>query len=168
MMFGKNNDSIISSSLTFKEILNDIRKCGRVYYLIGVTKDFNRKTTHAMAIVIDPYTKILELFDPNGISPDTQHVYFWSTQLINFLQQNNINVNRKITADEPFCPQGTSTFASNYQNEKQCTIWVYWYLWLRVNNPVVPAEVIRRYMSRLNPQEAFDRIRQIASIVYSS
>lgn len=173
IMLGKNNDYIITSDLGFESILKDIRNCGRVYYLVGVTKDLIMASefedmAHAMAIVIDPQTKTLEVFDPNGFTPDTRHVYFWATQLINYLREHGIEVERRITADEPFCPQSVSAFASEFRGEEQCLVWSFWYIWLRVNNPTVPAEAIRRYMARMTPQKVFDRIRRIATIAFDS
>ena len=55
---GKNDDYMIrSSDINFKDILNDIKKCGKVYYMIGTKKhtvNFGdiEKIGHAMAIVI--------------------------------------------------------------------------------------------------------------------
>jgi hypothetical protein len=175
VMFRKDRNYIIVSDANFTEILNDIKKCGKVYYLISskkvTSKDVNISSmnpdSHAMAIVIDPQINLLEVFDPNGITPDTRHVYFWVTQLISYLKENGIEVYRKITADEPFCPQGVSAFASEFRGEQQCLVWSYWYIWLRINNPTVPAEAIRRYMVRMTPEEAFDRVRRIATIAFS-
>ena len=121
ILLGKNGDYIVSSTLGFKYIIEDIRKCGRVYYLIGVSRHKTgqtiaaEETAHAMAIVVDPQLNLLEVFDPNGINPDTRHVYFWSTQLVEYLKQNGIQVQRRITADEPFCPQGVSAFAPEFR-----------------------------------------------------
>ena len=175
MFLGKNGDYIVSSTLSFSKILEDLQNCGRVYYLIGVSKDMvtpsqlaSEETAHAMAIVIDPQIGLLEIFDPNGINPDTRHVYFWTSRLMNFLRENGIIVQRRITADEPFCPQGISASAPEFRGEQQCLVWAFWYVWLRVNNPSVPGEAIRRYMMRLSPEEAFDRVRRIASIAFGS
>lgn len=169
MILGKDRDYIVSSTLGFDDILRDLQNCGRVYYLIGVSKDIvtssrlaSEETAHAMAMVIDHQIGLLELFDPNGINPDTQHVYYWVNRLIDFLRENGIVVQRRITADEPFCPQGVSAFAPEFRGEQQCLVW------LRVNNPGVPGEAIRRYMMRLSPEEAFDRVRRIASIAFGS
>jgi hypothetical protein len=173
LIMGQGGDSLISSTLGFEDILDDLEKCGRVYYLIGVSKDkinvtqvASEETAHAMGITIDPQRRLIEVFDPNGISPDTQHVYYWVDQLVDFLQKNRITVHKRITADEPFCPQGVSAFAPEFKGEQQCLVWAYWYIWLRVNNPEISGEAIRRYMMRLTPSEAFDRIRRIASLAF--
>jgi hypothetical protein len=78
----KDNESIISSTLGFEEILVDLRKCARVYYLIGVSKDKIHSTQiipepgHAMVMVIDTQSQTLEVCDCNGTTPNTQHVYY--------------------------------------------------------------------------------------------
>jgi hypothetical protein len=172
IMLGKNNDYVIMSDVGFEAILHDIRNCGRVYYLVGVTKDLIMasepdEVAHGMGIIIDPQAKTLEVFDPNGFTTDTRHIYFWSTQLINYLKQQGINLERKLTVDEPFCPQQIVEFAPEFRGEEQCLVWSFWYIWLRVNNPTVPLEAIRRYMMRMSPSEAFDRVRKIASIAFS-
>jgi hypothetical protein len=173
LMFGKDKNYIISSNLGFEEIIQDINKCDKVYYLITVSKDiglFNEiaDTSHAMAIVIDPKLKLLEIYDSNGLTPDTKHVYFWSTKLAEYLINNGIEVHRKINADEPYCPQSVTAFAKEFKGEQQCLVWSYWYIWLRINNPDIPAEAIRKYMAEMLPNESFDRVRRIASIAFES
>ena len=172
---GKNNDYMVrSSDINFKDILNDIKNCGKVYYMIGTKKHTTNfgdieKIGHAMAIVIEPKLKLLEVYDSNGLTPDTKHVYFWITKLSEYLKENGIEVYRKINADEPYCPQGWSSLAKLYikgENEGQCLVWSYWFIWLRINNPDIPAEAIRKYMGEMSPDEAYDRVSRIASIVF--
>lgn len=172
---GKNDDYIIrSSDINFKDILNDIKKCEKVYYMIGTKKhtvNFGdiEKIGHAMAIVIEPKLKLLEVYDSNGLTPDTKHVYFWITKLSEYLRENGIEVYRKINADEPYCPQGWSSLAKEFKKGDgagQCLVWSYWYIWLRINNPDIPAEAIRKYIGEMSPDEAYDRVSRIASIVF--
>ena len=170
---GKNNDYIIrSSDINFNDILNDIKNCGKVYYMIGTKKHKDKfgdisEIGHAMAIVIEPKLKLLEVYDSNGLTPDTRHVYFWITKLSEYLRKNEIEVYRKINADEPYCPQGWSSLAKDYKKgEGQCLVWSYWFIWLRMNNPDIPAEAIRKYMGEMSPDEAYDRVSRIASIVF--
>lgn len=172
MMAGKNKDYLISSSLSFDDILKDISLCSRSYYLIGVSTDrigsptTSEDTSYAMALIIDTKEKTIEVFDPNGITPNTRHVYFWTTQLIAFLLENDIFVERKITADEPFC--GVSSFSAEFRGEQQCLVWVYWYIWLNIHNPNVNSKDIRSYLMRFTPDDGFDRVRRIASSVFIS
>lgn len=173
-VLGKNEDYIITTNgVNFEKILDDIKKCGRVHYLIVITKDKmtwgeTEETSHAMALVVDPEKHLLEVFDSNQLTPNTRHVYFWATKLLQYLSKHGINVQRKITADEIFCPQGVSSLASNFKGEGQCLIWSYWYIWLRINNPEVPPEAIRRYMSKMTPEEVYNRISKIATFAYGS
>jgi hypothetical protein len=129
-IFGKNKDYIISSTIGFNDILEDINNCGKVYYMISTQKgkeDFGEfsDTGHAMAIVIEPKLKLLEVYDSNGLSPDSKHVYFWVTKLSEYLIDNGIEVYRKINADEPYCPQGWSALAKEFKGEQQCLVWAY-------------------------------------------
>jgi len=169
---GKDDNYMIrSSDLNFQNILNDVKKCGKTYYMIGTQKHHIKfgeinNIGHAMAIVIDPKLKLLEVYDSNGLTPDTKHVYFWITKLSEYLKDHGIEVYRKINADEPYCPQGWSSLAKEFKREGQCLVWSYWYLWLRMNNPDIPAEAIRKYMGEMSPDEAYDRVRRIASIVF--
>jgi hypothetical protein len=165
VILGKNDEYIITSSLEFNEILNDIDNCGKIYYMINTSKHIGKifelaEAGHAMAIVIDPALKLLEIYDPNGLTPDTKHVYFWANKLIEYLNNYGIKLHRKMNIDEPYCPQSVTEYVTN---EGQCLIWSYWYIWLRINNPEIPSEVIRVYMAKLSPSKAFDRISRIAS-----
>jgi hypothetical protein len=82
MIMGKNNDYVIDSSYNFDQVMEDISKCGRVHYMItsiyGLLdiSDPNARVGHALAMSIDPETHILELIDPNGITPNTRHIYY--------------------------------------------------------------------------------------------
>jgi len=173
-VLGKNGDYIITTNaVSFEKVLNDIKKCEKVYYLITVTKDKTvwgeiEETAHAMAFVIDPKNHVLEIFDSNGLTPNTRHVYFWATKLIQYLRKNGINLERKITADEVFCPQGASAFSPDFKGEGQCLVWSFWYIWLRINNPDIPANAIHRYMSNMTPEDAYNRISRIATVAYGS
>lgn len=169
MIMGKNNNYVITSgTVGFKDVLKDLEKCQKVYYLIGTQKNVGKigeyaDTAHAMAIVIDPNEKLLEIFDSNGLTPDSKHVYFWCTKLAEYLTEHGFEVYRKINADEPYCPQSVTQYAKEFNKEGQCTIWAYWYIWLRMNNPDIPGKVIRRYLAEMSPDEAFDRVRRLAS-----
>jgi hypothetical protein len=173
MMMGKNNDYVVTSDMRFDSILADVRKCGRVYYLIGATKDIGKSIKspeeyHAIAIVIDPKQHLCEVMDPNGMTPDTRHIYFWINKLVDYLKQHGIDVERKLTVDEPFCPQGLAASAPEFKKEGQCLAVSFWYIWLRVNNPTVPPEAIRRYMMKMTPEESYDRISRVATIAFGS
>ena len=171
---GKDNNYIIrSSDINFQDILNDIKNCGEVYYMIGTSKHIGEigeidKVGHAMAIVIQPKLKLLEVYDSNGLTPDTRHVYFWITKLSEYLNEYGIEVYRKISADEPYCPQSWSSLAKDFRknDDGQCLTWSYWYIWLRMNNPDVPAETIRKYIGEMSPDEAYERVTRISSIVF--
>lgn len=179
LIMGKNDAYIIDSSVSFEQILADINKCGRVHYLItsiyGVFDMSNPKDRegHALALSIDPNTREnsglpfqeIELIDPQGITPYTHHIYYWVNQLIKYLNVRGNRYQRLISADTLYCPQGISIFAKQMSNEGQCLIWTYWYLWLRINNPNVPSEAIRLYINEMSPDQAFDRIRMVASHV---
>jgi hypothetical protein len=89
-------------------------------YLIASSSKNSLDVNHAMAIIINTNKKTLEIFDPNGITPNTKHVYFWSKKLLEFLKNKNINLIRTITADELFCPQPISSYAKNFKNEGHC------------------------------------------------
>lgn len=77
-------------------------------------------------------------------------------------------VYRQVTVDEPFCPQSVSAFSHGFKCEPQCLIWSYWYIWLTVNNPSVPSDAINRYMVKMTPEEAYDRVTRIATIAFGS
>ena len=172
VMMGKNNNYIIiSTDIVFEDILHDIQKCGKVYYMIGTSKHLEKmgervQIGHAMSIIIDPKLKLLEVYDSNGLTFDTKHVYFWVTKLSEYLGKHGIEVHRKINADEPYCPQSWSSFAEEFKGEGQCLVWSYWYTWLRINNFDIPPEYIRKYINEMSPDEVYDRIRRIASIVF--
>jgi len=87
-------------------------------------------------------------------------------KLSEFLRKNNIEVHRKINADEIYCPQSWSSLAKGFKGEGQCLVWSYWYIWLIINNPGIPAEAIRKYMGEMSPDDAYDRVSRIASIVF--
>lgn len=170
---GKNNDYMIrSSDINFEDILHDVKNCNKAYYMIGTQKHIGKvgeisEVGHAMAIVIDPKLKLLEVYDSNGLTPDTRHVYYWVTKLSEYLKSHGIEVYRKINADEPYCPQSWSTLAKEFKkDEGQCLTWSYWYIYLRMHNPDVPAEAIRKYINEMSPDEAYDRVTRISSIVF--
>lgn len=121
-----------------------------------------------MALIIDIKNELIEILDPNGITPDTRHVYFWVNKLIDFLTLHGYSVQRRITADEPFCPQRLSGYAVGFRGEGQCLIWSFYYIWLRIHNPMVPGSYIRNYMMSLTPTDGFNKISMIAQLIYKT
>jgi hypothetical protein len=174
IIMGKKDEYIIVVDVGFNDILRDIRKCGDsrpVNYLVVASTDRLRpgddENSHALAFTIDLSSDILEVFDPNGITPETRHVYYWVNKLLDYLKTKGIVLKRHITADEPFCPQRLSGYAKEFKGEGQCVIWSFWYLWLKIHNPTVPGSAIRSYMMNMTPDDSYDRITRIASLIYN-
>jgi hypothetical protein len=67
------------------------------------------------------------------------------------------------------CPQIISSL-SRYTKEDEtgsCVIWSYYYLWLRLHNPLVPIADIQRHISRMSPDQTLDIVRRMAYILHS-
>ncbi|CAK7994908.1 Hypothetical protein POVR1_LOCUS426 [uncultured virus] len=175
VMWGKDKKGIIESTVGFNEILNDLKKCGKIRYLVVTTAGIVTEKViegkiigHAMGILIEPkdhQSYELEIFDSGGPTPEVNHIYYWSNQLLEYLIREGYNIKRKLTVDEPFCPQSSSVLARDFQGEGQCVIWAYWYLWLRINNPEIPGLTIRNYMQAMNPNDALLKMKRIATLI---
>ncbi len=95
IILGRGNEYIVVSSIGFSEIIQNFLSCLRAgipvnYYVVSLISDLSgtyqgRPLGHVLVLIIDGFSRIVEIFDPNGISPGTRHVYFWTTQLVNSL-----------------------------------------------------------------------------------
>lgn len=125
-------------------------KLGTEYYLIGdvISLDI---ADHMEAIIMSHDE--IEVFDPNGMTDDYDFSG-WAQKLTDSINQRD-GRNRKLirSYDTLACPQVLSSRSAIIdENERgDCTIWSYYYLYLRIKNPTVPRNEIIYYMQHLPP-----------------
>lgn len=172
IIIGKNNDYVIVGSVSFQDIWDNLLNCGdnaTNYYIIGSIKSgfgtYNgKKLGHSLVLVIDFTSRIVEIFDPSGITPGTRHVYFWVSKLIEFMNVKILGkkFRRIISADELYCPQLVGSTSSEFEGEQQCVIYAFYYILLRIINNKVSRDIILKYISSLSPVDNYNKIRKIA------
>jgi len=173
IMFGsRDKKSYLEHKPSGRSIHSDLIKNTTAYYYVTINTEDPHNTKnemimgHALAIVISLELKTLEVVDSGGATPGVNPLYYWVNRLIEFLKDEGIELKRIITVDEPFCPQTVSSTARQFKGDGQCSIWAYWYLWLRARNPTIPATAIRQYMASMPPDESYRKMQEIGSILY--
>jgi hypothetical protein len=177
------------STLSLKGLFKKLKICKILYFIIDAIF-FGNPDGHAMAIIIDAsrsgfsylkseskkfikgsqeYPIRIEIFDSNGMTPNTRHVYFWTTEIAKKLLEMGYKSETEISAETLFCPQG---FLANRESSlgRSCSIWAYYYLWLKIHNPKLNANDIQRYIEKLT-QDRIDlliaNMRRISTLAYS-
>lgn len=177
VIMGKNFQYYIETDNPYINIYRDIVNCQSnliTYYIFSQNLEeqvLQRKAGHAMAILIDRMNHIVEVFDPSGITQDTKHIYWWSKILVRYLQyKTGDDWKRVISSDDIFCPQIWSHMMASHsqimQKQGQCSLWTFYYLWLRISNPDVDREKILKYMSKMESQDMNNKIFSIATLLY--
>lgn len=174
---GKSHQYLIMSDNSLINIYQDVQKCqGNILYYYIMSKQVESQNIqssfynigHAMALIVDKKHKIIEVFDPSGITPGTKHVYRWSKILIRYLKyKTGDEWYRIISSDDIFCPQIWSEMLYNQLAKVgHCSLWTFYYLWLRIMNPDVDREKLLEHMSQMYPEQMNNKILSIATLLY--
>lgn len=122
---------------------------------------------HAMALIVTQNE--LEIFDPNGLTPN-HDLSDWVIELENEMYKRD-GFRRTVirSYDQLVCPQVLANdFAVKFHDSQalgDCTIWSYYYLWLRINNPGVNRDDIHHYIQRMPPMIMKTKSRLITGII---
>lgn len=164
---------IASSDTNFIDVYEDLIKNNVTHHMV-IAKTV-KKISHAMGLVINIYKKTIEIFDPNGITPDTKHLYLWVKFLIEYLKNKGLGVfKRIISADMPYSPQ-TLILHSDYMREDQktgyrnrptCIVWSFYYLLLKSKNPEAELDNLMRHIVSTDLNNMGVILRKVSSISY--
>jgi len=173
-MMGKNDEYIINVSASFEDIYNPT--CKFTYYQIYAHKlsleqgvsNIPKLIGHNMLLIVDTFNKQVELFDSNGITSNTRHVYFWVNKFIEWLQtkEPNVQYRRILSSDDLFCPQMISFLGQ--EEDYRCIVWANYYAYLRLNNPSVDRRNIIRYLHMLTPEDIEEHTGKFATVIYDN
>lgn len=144
--------------------LYDIGTLDVEYYFVSSSNNPNR-SGHMEAMIIT--RNEVEIFDPNG-KTDNYDFSEWAQELADIINERD-GTNRKVVKsyDTLACPQilANKTVMMNDQEYGDCTIWSYYYLWLRIKNPTVSRDDIIYYMQHLPPLVMKSKSKLISGLI---
>lgn len=164
---------IVLGNIKFQSLYEEIIKNNISYYMI---RSYNEtKDAHAMGLVINISMKTIEIYDPNGITPNTKHVYYWIKMFIEYVKTKGLDMfERIISADMPYCPQSLVLYSSfmkdgilnDYNGKPTCISWTFYFLWLKSINPGVNMVDLMNYTSSIDPDEMIKILRKVSNFVF--
>jgi len=168
------------SHFSFENIYYDLLKNKRCFYAIGYNVNKSEDSDHAIVLTIEFIGEnrniLIELIDSNGYMIGF-HITFWSKQLMTYLISKGYDVIFKMTTDEPYMPQQIavykemkemslqeilSKFASMI-NEGNCTVYSFYYIWLRIKNLNISGLDIRKYIMNIDIVKLEAKINKLST-----